>query len=140
MVHIIAACADQAELINALLQEGSYRLIDLLPNGEKDFALSKYVTAFAVGSRDVLAPLIARSSPVYNALEKGIWKGSPTVFGHVVRFTMFAALPSHQFCPCSFLILPWSIARAQTLASFLYPLKMFIASYVASQLTFSSAC
>jgi len=86
--YVVAACADQAELINSALPTNStntsYSILDLLPGGEADLLEQKYILGLADGGRETLLPLVIAPSPVFNALDKFVWKGDPAVFGHLV--------------------------------------------------------
>lgn len=77
IIFVLSACADQAELINDMLQGNkSYWVIDLFPNGEENIAQTKYGKALADGGDKCLSPLIEINSFVLAALDKVVWKGS----------------------------------------------------------------
>jgi hypothetical protein len=84
MQFVIAACADQAELLLESLNGRPYRSCDLLSGGDPDYAKEKYIKLLASGDKTAIMQLPIPLSSVEKALEKSIWKDGTTVFGPVV--------------------------------------------------------
>jgi hypothetical protein len=82
MAHVIKACADQAEAINADLPNMHYYIQDILPKGEKDLNELKNEDCLAYGDQYSMAPLINPGSVVYNTFKKVIWNGEETELFH----------------------------------------------------------
>lgn len=84
MVHVIKACADQAEAINVGLPgdgpKKGYHLLDILPGGEKDLTENKFKDGLSKGSKIHLSHLIGPNSPAYDTIDTVVWKGAVTVF------------------------------------------------------------
>ena len=97
-MHVISACADQAELINRSLPSdvinNPYHITDVLPGGKDNLSQQKYTNGFSRGGKREMAPLIGLESPVYSTLEEVVWEGNPTVFGKVVslKYQSFFAI------------------------------------------------
>jgi hypothetical protein len=87
-VHVISACADQSELINATLPptaiHNPYHILEVLPGGEKDMTNMKYTTALQDGSQKLMLPLLGIS--IIETMKNAVWNDKPTVFGLRVGF------------------------------------------------------
>lgn len=89
IVFVMSACADQAEMINGSLSNGSYSLDDLLAGGEAAFAGSKFAKEFGEGSRKSLASVIKGNTPLFESIEKMVWNTSLSMLGPVVCVARF---------------------------------------------------
>jgi hypothetical protein len=84
MVHVVAACADQADAINAALPDHSYHLTHVLANGEGTLSETKSRTALNEGTQEQMKYLVAVPSKVWEIAERVIFKEHLTVFGYKV--------------------------------------------------------
>lgn len=88
MVYVIAACADQSELINANLPSTApnkpYHLLDVLPGGEDSLLTNKMTQAFGRGDEVQMTHMIVQKSTA-ETIRKFVWHGDSTAFGLVVR-------------------------------------------------------
>lgn len=85
MVFLVAACADQAELINkSLVPNKTYRVYDLLPGGENDLVMPESLIAFGNGNPDSLCSIIINPD-LFKVINRILLKGK-YIFDSVVHF------------------------------------------------------
>ena len=84
MRFVIAACADQAESLSRRLGGKSYRLYDLLPGGEPDYALDRFTKLLAAADKPSLQRLPRCSPALSKAIDEELFEQATTFFGKLV--------------------------------------------------------